>query len=309
MKQQKVALYTDISGNDIGFQTYTYGTGKPGLYIQGGVHGGETTYYIFHELHQLLTTYEKHLKKQVMLAPMINPAAWNQRVYYYTVGKFDLYKGSDWNRKYPGDATNLSGRISKILFTLASKYDFAIDLHTARHSKPYVIYEDTKLVPQLKALGLPYNIFAEPATKYKGSFHDALTVARHKAVTIESGSHDAYNEKDVQQVTLALQRLLQSLDILDLSIAGEKTKQYSIDSVDTIHSPVSGFAKYLVEPQQKIKAQQPLAEIYSSDALGKTEIIAAPYDGIVFELPRTNIVWTGDELFKIVNKACCKTLS
>src|SRR3972149_10364805 len=123
MKKTKLHLYTDISGNEIGVNQYHYGSGKKSLYIQGGVHGGELTYFIFVELDRWLRQNEDKLKKTVTLTPLVNPTAWNQRVYYYTVGKFDLYKGRDWNRSYPGKDTTLSARNSAKVFEYMKNYE------------------------------------------------------------------------------------------------------------------------------------------------------------------------------------------
>lgn len=302
MKSKKITLYTDISGNTIQIKTYTYGTGKPGLYIQGGVHGGEVTYFIFHALHKFLRKNEKLLKKQVLLAPLINPTAWNQRIYYYTVGKFDLYKGGDWNRSYPGKETTLSDRNSHILFNLAKQHEFAIDLHTARHSKPYTLFADSGLSAYITSLGLTYNFFTPSRNaKYNGAFHTELAAIGKKALTIESGSHDSYDAETIVAVTSAIKRLLAQLDIIE-----EKKRENASSSIfvfekmQTIFSPSSGFVQYLVHPQQQVKQNDILCKIYASDVLGKIFTIKAPFDGVVFELPKTHILWTGDELFKLI---------
>lgn len=309
MKKKNIGLYTDISGNKIGIITYEYGVGKPGLYIQGGVHGGEITYFIFEALHRYLKHNEKKLKKRVLLAPIINPTAWNQRMYYYTVGKFDLYKGADWNRKYPGDQTSLSARNSKAIFDLAEKYPFAIDLHTARHSLPYNIFSEKKMLLYIKSLGLQYNFFhANNASKYQGAFHVAMTEIGISALTIETGSHDNVDEESIDKVVHGLQSLLSDLDILPQKPIINNAKQFLFDTITTIFSEHSGFAKYYISPQQNFKKNELLGEIYLSSSLGKVTKIIAPFDGIMFELPRTNIIWTGDELFRVIKKNVLKEI-
>ena len=136
MKKKKLALYKAVYGDEVSVLVYTFGKGKNTLYIQGGVHGGEVTFFILHELVNYLKSIEEKLDGTVTVVPICNPVSWSQRVYYYTAGKFDLYKGKDWNRSYPGSETTLSSRMSKKIFEIASKHECVIDLHTARNSKP-----------------------------------------------------------------------------------------------------------------------------------------------------------------------------
>lgn len=302
MTKKKVNLYTDISGNKIGFLTYEYGTGQPGLYIQGGVHGGETTYFIFQELHTYLKENEKHLQKKVMLAPMVNPAAWNQRIYYYTVGKFDLYKGADWNRSYPGAINTLSARNSKILFDLARQYEVSIDLHTARVSKPYTIFNNKEVRHFIEAIGLPYNQISEN-DKYNGTFHEALSAVNKASFTIESGSHDSYSQENIKNVCDGIKRILQKLQIIQENNVNSVTNKVNLfRDVDTIYSALSGFVQYFIYPQEVFQQNDILCRIFPSDSLKKNIDIRADYDGVMFELPKTHIIWTGDELFRLIRR-------
>lgn len=305
MKKVLRNLYTDIAGNPIGVYTYEYGKGQPGLYIQGGVHGGEVTYFIFEELHKFLKKNESKLKKKICLAPIINPVAWSQRIYYYTVGKFDLYKGGDWNRSYPGKESTMSARNSQKIFNLIRDYEFAIDLHTARTSKPYVIYMEKALENFVKVLGIPYNYFIDLSsplqTKYKGVFNEAMKNINKPAVTIESGSHDSYEEENIKKVFDAIVRLLNHLDILQSPVEKGASLLFSTNFVDVMYSPISGFVKYYISPQEKFIKNQILCDIYTSGSLGKTISIRAPFDGVMFELAKSYITWTGDELVRIID--------
>lgn len=306
MKQKFHKLYTDISGNTIGFLTYEYGKGRQSLYIQGGVHGGEITYFIFKKLNEFLLKNEKLLKKKILLAPIINPVAWSQRIYYYTVGKFDLYKGTDWNRSYPGGDTSLSARNSKIVFNIAKEYDLILDLHTARISKPYTIFTDKQSLSTIRTLGFSYNQFidlANPAnSKYKGIISDAVNNLNKQGIVIECGSHDNFDLESIEIVFQSIKRFIYKSGIIvsKKHFICPETKIF--DKIDVIYSPISGFIKYLKYPREEIKKNDILCEIYPSNLLDKVTKIKTPYNGIMFELAKTHIVWTGDELIKIIDK-------
>lgn len=298
-------MYTDISGNTISFKSYTYGQGEKGICILGGIHGGETTYFIFAEIHKWLAENEEKLKKKVTLAPIINPPAWNQRVYYYTAGKFDLYKGKDWNRSYPGGETTLSARNSQKVFELAKQYPFVIDLHTARVSKPYTIYLNKAIKPFLKAFGVKMNYFLDldkdTQGKYQGVLNQALEKEGVKSFVCEAGSHDDYNEENIKIVKESLINLMKYLGVFKEAPVTTDSL-VSISKIQTLFSPVSGFVIYHLSPHQEFKKNDKLCTILHSSQLEDSTIVRASFDGVMFELARTHVTWVGDELLRVVDK-------
>ncbi len=305
MKKSQIHLYTDISGNKINTTLYKFGsTNKKGIYIQGGIHGGEVTYFIFAKLYQWLTKNEANLKQNITLAPMINPVAWNQRIYYYTAGKFDLYKGKDWNRSYGSEKQNtLSERMSKSILDMARAHDFVIDLHTARTSAPYLIYTDNSLRTYILKYGLAYNFFIdlnkESNKKFEGTLNHALKELGIQCVTYECGSHDSHNEEDINEVSRSILSYLQDSSTAT-STSKPDQKRSIFTQVNTIFAEISGFINYLISPRMHVEKGTPLMEIYSSGDLKTTYVIKSPIDGIILELSKTHICWEGDELIRIV---------
>lgn len=240
----------------------------------------------------------------VTIVPICNPVAWNQRVYYYTVGKFDLYKGKDWNRSYPGNETTLSARISKKIFDIASKHNVVLDLHTARVSKPYPIYMSQDSKPVIEVLDFKYNYCIDATlgenSVFFGTLNDALVKKGVKEVTIECGSHDNFDQESVDVVFEAIKRLIDTMCLKKKSPKSKENVQYQFDKVVTLFSPMSCFANYIVSPHTQVKKGQKLATFFPSNNLVEKIDYLAPFDGLVFELPRTHILWEGDELFKII---------
>ena len=79
-----------IAGNPIDIVTYTLASPAKGkkVHIQSGIHGGEITYWLQHRLFKFL---KEHLKAgEVVLVPCANPAAWEQRAYFYTFGRLRM---------------------------------------------------------------------------------------------------------------------------------------------------------------------------------------------------------------------------
>ncbi|MDQ3239511.1 MAG: succinylglutamate desuccinylase/aspartoacylase family protein [bacterium] len=307
MLRGKHKLFTDISGNEVCVQSYSFGEGECSLLIQGGVHGGEITYYIFNELFSWLSSHEKELKKKITLIPIVNPVAWNQRTYYYTAGKFDLYKGLDWNRSYPGKDTSLSAINSKRIFSLSKNYEMVVDLHTARSSRPHVIYMSDKIRDLVIQLGFKFNYFIdinkEKNKKFSGTLTEAVTSDNRSSITIECGSHDLYNKDHIDEVTDKLLKLMQVLGIVEGNFENSlKAESYYFEKINLIYSDVSGFARYYVLPGEKFNKGDVLGDILVSSNLGEIVEFVASEEGVMFEIPRSNVVWCGDELFRVVYK-------
>ena len=88
------------TGEEINIKKYSLISSTKGrhIYIQGGIHGGEVTLDIIKELFDFLK--ENLISGQVDFVPYANPLSWNQKAYTYTVGKFSLQDGKDFNRCY-----------------------------------------------------------------------------------------------------------------------------------------------------------------------------------------------------------------
>lgn len=300
MKKREIKLYIDITGNNISVPRYDFGKGKKGLYIQGGVHGGEVTYFIFERLYNFLKQNEKKLNGVVTLVPIVNPVSWNQRIYYYTVGKFDLYKGKDWNRSYNSDPnTTMSARNSQKLFDIAKRYKVSIDLHTARMSRPYSIYFDKKVEEIVKICGIRYNYFIKNS-KADGSFNHSLLKAGVNSLAIECGEHDSYNVENIKEVENAIKNLISQMKLIEKEEINKNVVQ-TTSKIKTIFSPISGFVKYNFNPRDTYKKGDILCEIISSSDIGKKKKVVAQECGIMFELARTNIAWVGDELIRVID--------
>lgn len=299
MKRQSIYLYTDISGNKVTAKKYTFGQGAKRLAIVGGVHGGEVTYFIFHKLATWLKNNEEKLDFQVILIPISNPVSWQQRIYYYTVGKFSMYKGKDFNRSYDDKNHTLSSLISSKVWKEIEDYEIVIDLHTARSSIPYIITMDEVSLQLAKSISIPYvyflNLSSVNIDEYKYSLLYSATKKGKKSVVIECGSHDAYEENNITLISHELINLITGKLVNNI-------QQTTLEKNTTLYSTMSGFIVYKKNPGQSFSKHETMYEIYSSNNVLSVQTIQAKNSGIVMEIAKTNIVWTGDEVMKVIYK-------
>jgi uncharacterized protein len=99
---EKVELLTHATGEVQNLELFKWKGTDPeidSVYIQSSVHGGELqgNYVIF----ELMNYFEKNPPLgSVTLLPLANPMAINQKSGAYTMGRFNVSTGDNWNRSY-----------------------------------------------------------------------------------------------------------------------------------------------------------------------------------------------------------------
>lgn len=304
--KNRINVGNTIAGNPIDIVTYTLKASAEGkrVHIQSGIHGGEITYWVQHRLYNFLKTNLN--AGEITFVPCANPAAWEQRSYFYTFGKFDLYDGRDPNTHFPGKPDgSLHQRIAHALSGIAKGCDLGLDLHTARDSLPYVIFTQEKYLPLVKEVGLEYNYFdgGDPS----GSFDALLDPLGIDNLCIECGSHDEYNAEKVEQVFQGILRLLARLGMVDKSAAKPAAGNcwYFTDH-KKILTRDAGFVRYDVALGKPFKKGDTLFTLHPSSELGAEMPEAAPEDGVMYKRSPTHIYRAGDETLHYVPMAWLK---
>lgn len=306
--KNRITVGQTIAGNPIDIVTYTLAAPAKGkkVHIQSGIHGGEITYWVQHRLFKFL---KEHLKAgEVTLIPCANPASWEQRAYFYTFGKFDLYDGRDPNSHFPGKADgSLHQRIAHALTGLAKTCDLGLDLHTARDSLPYVIFTQEKYLPLVKEVGLTFNYLddGEPS----GSFDAALDPLGIDNLCIECGSHDEYDAAKTELVFAGILRLLARLGMIDKSVTvSAPSEGWYFRDHKKILTREAGFVRYDVDLGKPFKKGDTLFTLHPSSELGSELPERAPEDGVAYKRSPTHIYRTGDETLHYIPKDALKKL-
>jgi len=208
------------------------------FYIQWWIHWWEITYRIIENIYNYLS--EKWLESwKVCLVPIANPISRNQRTYFYTFWKFDLYMGKDWNHNFPWSETwYLWQRICNTLFWLWKKYDFVLDLHTARDAFPFsmltnvhtnekISFASKKEYEYAKIMGIEYNLIWDDFNENDGT--DTFSSIWIPAITLECGSHNKYQPQYIKIVTDSILRLMKNKWMIkeDIGEPNYKPKKYT----------------------------------------------------------------------------------
>lgn len=296
------AVLTAGGGLNVVLREFVYKAEKTGkaIYIQSGLHGGETSQWVLYRLHRFLL--ENLRCGEVHIVPYANPLAWMQRVYGSTSGKFSLLDGKDFNRCFSGSATgDVTARLCAKLMELSASADFVVDLHTSKRSKPFAIYTQKAYEPVVKACGLPYNQYSDDAAiaALHGTFNAALDRAGVANITLECGSHDSYEAENAEVVEKALQSLLGILGMVEV-VPERAGKVYAFEKRQRAFSAAGGLFKPESMPQSRVSAGETIGYVYDSADLAEVVEVKAPCDGVVLTVSASHIVWEGDVLAEIV---------
>jgi predicted deacylase len=304
--KNRINVGQTIAGNSIDIVTYTLAAPAKGkrVHIQSGIHGGEITYWVQHKLFLFL---KEHLKAgEVVFVPCANPVAWEQRAYFYTFGKFDLYDGRDPNTHFPGKADgSLHQRIAHALSGIAKGCDLGLDLHTARDSLPYVIFTQEKYLPLVKEVGLKYNYLddGEPS----GSFDALMDPLGIDNLCIECGSHDEYDAAKTDAVFKGILRLMAKLGMIDKSLTvPAETETYYFRDHKKILTRDAGFLRYDVALGASFEKGDTLFTLHPSSELGAELPEIAAEDGVMYKRSPTHIYRLGDETLHYVPRDALK---
>ena len=316
IERKKLNIGYSIDGHRISIPYYEIKGKKkePSVYIQGGIHGGELTYFIFHELIKQLKKMK--VKGSITLVPICNPYSWMQKIHYYTIGKFSFYNGRDFNRNFPGVKNGTSiERLAWYLTNLAKKSKFSIDLHTTSRSKPYLIIslKEKEYLKMAKAINMPYTLSLDlEELKRRGGgmcFTDSQIKKGKKSLGFECGSHDSFNYENIRLIIEGLINTLSYFEVIETRKKNKKKRtNYLITKLKKYSAPTSGFVEYLVDFEKAFKKGKVLYRLYPSHNVLEIKNIKAKEDGIVFRQANTNIVREGDLVLKIAPQKNIKKL-
>lgn len=302
-KQIEHQVLQAAAGVNLTVKEYIYDSGKSGkqVYIQSGLHGGETSQWVLYKLHDyLMNNLVKGVVRVVLFA---NPAAWMQRFYNTTAGKFSLIDGKDYNRGFAEQTGyDEKGLLAKAIMQIAQNCDLAIDLHTAKKSNPFVIYTQRKYENLVKVCGFDYNQYSDDAhtAGLENTFNAALDRKNIANLCIECGSHDEYDEAKIGKVYDALLRLLGFME----NVCEQKMTSkpcFVFTHITKLWAPCGGLFRLTKNIGDKVNSGEAVGEIYRADNVAKIVKIKSNCNGLILKAINTHVVWQGDIVLELAD--------
>ncbi len=290
------------AGVEIYIDEFIFKAPKAGkkIYIQSGLHGGETSQWVLYKLAPYL---QQHLHAgEVHIVPYANPTAWLQRAYFSTFGKFSLIDGKDYNRCFTEKrADDCNGKICNAIMKLADSADFVIDLHTSKSSNVFGIYTQKEYEKHIKILGLKYNQYSDDAAiaSLHGTLNAALDRLKIANLTIECGGHNELNMTKVNTVYEGILNLLRHFELLNETVI-PRQDVYTFEKRIKVYAPCSGLIEWDKVLNSEISNAEQIAHIYKAGDILATESIVSSLNGILHVCIPGHIVWEGDVIAEII---------
>ena len=241
-------------------------------------------------------------KGELYAFPLMNPLGFETASRNVTISKEDL------NRSFIGsNEGSLAERIAYNIFKtiIQTEPTLVLDLHNDwRESVPYTlidpapkttgkpIYEKTKQFAQLA--GFP--IIMEPDYIEKSLSHNLLA-NNIPALTLEMGESFRINEDDVENGVRSVENLLAHLDMIDPAAEFFRypaPKEIADRFLIYLQQPAghSGVIRFLVQPGQIVKKNQPVARVFN--VFGKQlEVIKAEEHAFVLGYSDSSVSFPG----------------
>ena len=267
----------------------------PVLFVSAAIHGDELNgVEVIRRLLRLKIL--NSIRGTLIAVPIVNVHGFLNQSRY-------LPDRRDLNRSFPGSAKgSIAARLANTFFTqIVSKADYGVDLHTGainRSNLPQIRgnLDDEKTLDLANAFGAPVVINANIRDK---SLRACVADTGVPILIYEAGEALRFDDICIRAGLRGVLNIMRAIGMLPEKRPGrKKVSPLLARSTSWVRAPDSGIFNTDVQLGNSVSKGQRLGSI--SDPLGDTsEVMAAPFDGIVIGRSNLPLAHEGDALFNI----------
>ena len=267
----------------------------PVLFVSAAIHGDELNgVEVIRRLLRLKTL--NSIRGTLIAVPIVNVHGFLNQSRY-------LPDRRDLNRSFPGSAKgSIAARLANTFFTqIVSKADYGVDLHTGainRSNLPQIRgnLDDEKTLDLANAFGVPVVINANIRDN---SLRACVADTGVPILIYEAGEALRFDEICIRAGLRGVLNIMRAIGMLPEKRPGrKKVSPLLARSTSWVRAPDSGIFNTDVQLGNSVTKGQRLGSI--SDPLGDaSEIMAAPFDGMVIGRSNLPLAHEGDALFNI----------
>ena len=267
----------------------------PTLFLSAAIHGDEINgTEVIHRVVEQLDA--KSLRGSVIAVPIVNVYGFIQRSRY-------LPDRRDLNRSFPGSPKgSLASRLAHLfLEEVVSKCSHGIDFHTGalhRTNLPHVraALDNPEARSLAEAFGAPL-MYESP--RIKGSLRAEAFRRGMPMLVFEGGEPLDFTESVIEVGVAGTLRVLATLGMIDRD-AAPPVRRRSLEAISTrwLRAGRSGILHLEAALGETIREGDVLAWI-NDPFSGRRRSIFAPFDGVVFALTTTPLVYQGDAILRL----------
>lgn len=267
----------------------------PVLFVSAAIHGDELNgVEIIRRLLRLKVL--SSIRGTLIAVPIVNVHGFLNQSRY-------LPDRRDLNRSFPGSAKgSVAARLANTFFTqIVSKANYGIDLHTGainRSNLPQIRgnLDDEKTLELARAFGAPVVINANIRDN---SLRACVADSGVPVLIYEAGEALRFDEISIRAGLRGVLNVMRSVGMLPAKRPARKqVNPLLARSTSWVRAPASGIFNTDVKLGSSVSKGQRLASI--NDPLGdSSDVLSAPFDGIVIGRSNLPLAHEGDALFNI----------
>ena len=269
----------------------------PVLFVSAAIHGDELNgVEIIRRLLRLKALGS--IRGTLIAVPIVNVHGFLNQSRY-------LPDRRDLNRSFPGSAKgSIAARLANTFFTqIVSKADYGIDLHTGainRSNLPQIRgdLDDAKTLELANCFGVPVIVNANIRDN---SLRASVAELGVPVLIYEAGEALRFDEISIRAGLRGILNIMRLIEMLPAKKAAKRpVKPVLARSTSWVRAPASGIFNTDVKLGSSVSKGQRLATI--SDPLGgSSDILVAPFDGIIIGRSNLPLAHEGDALFNIAD--------
>ncbi|MET1129151.1 MAG: succinylglutamate desuccinylase/aspartoacylase family protein [Thermoproteota archaeon] len=309
MEKRLIEVGRRPDGSPVSVPFIRLGSGERKLFIAVAVHGNEVTGLasIWRFIGYLQSA---GVHGEVGIVPVVNVEGFNYNVRGIPLATVDL------NRVYPGDPSgSLAERIAHTVWSLASQYEFIVDMHTAGLSIPFILVDPApeevrrRVLEAAAASGITVLEEYAPEKYERRRLAASLPgVAVREGIpsfTVELPSLYRPDEPGIAVGFKVLKNVAVHLGIVE--DGREEVTEYPVLRElgyrrEDVTASKHGFIEYRVSLGQRAAAGQEIAAVRS--VLGDVvEVVKMPKEGYIVALNSSFRAWTGSNVALIAVKS------
>jgi len=267
----------------------------PVLFVSAAIHGDELNGVEI--IRRLLRLKElSSIQGTLIAVPIVNVHGFLNQSRY-------LPDRRDLNRSFPGSAKgSIAARLANTFFTqIVSRADYGIDLHTGainRSNLPQTRgnFDDERTLELAKAFAAPVMINANIRDS---SLRASVAELGVPVLIYEAGEALRFDETCIRAGLRGVLNVMRLIGMLPAKRSVRRqVRPLLASSTSWLRAPASGIFNTVVQLGNSVSKGQRVGSI--SDPLGDTsEIMLAPFDGIVIGRSNLPLAHEGDALFNI----------
>lgn len=269
----------------------------PVLFVSAAIHGDELNgVEIVRRLLRLKAL--RSIRGTLIAVPIVNVHGFLNQSRY-------LPDRRDLNRSFPGSPKgSIAARLANTFYTqIVSKADYGIDLHTGainRSNLPQIRgnLDDPKTLELANCFGVPVIINANIRDN---SLRASVAELGVPVLIYEAGEALRFDERSIRAGLRGVLNVMRFIGMLPAKQAVKRSvKPVLARSTSWVRAPSSGIFNTDVQLGSSVSKGQRLATI--SDPLGgSSDILVAPFDGIIIGRNNLPLAHEGDALFNIAD--------